>query len=183
MELIFKNPKIIIISGKAKTGKNTVADMIKDMCNENNKKVINLAYASYLKEYAKNILNWDGNEETKPRKFLQELGVDLLKAKIDTKMLVNRIVQDIKVYSYFYDVITISDARFIDEIEIIKSTFDNAIALHLYRNVELKEGNHITETALDSYNNYDYTIDNSYDLESLYDKIKEIVVKEDICTR
>ena len=55
--------KIFIISGKAGTGKNKVASIIKKIYESKNQKTINLAYASYLKEYAKNILDWDGNEE------------------------------------------------------------------------------------------------------------------------
>ena len=64
--------KIIILSGKAQSGKNKVASIIEN--NLKDKKVITISYASYLKEYAKNILKWDGNESTKPRTFLQEIG-------------------------------------------------------------------------------------------------------------
>ena len=43
-----------------------------------------------------------------------------IKNNIDDKLLINRILQDIEVFSYFYDIIIISDARLVDEIESIK---------------------------------------------------------------
>ena len=59
--------KIYVISGKARHGKDTVALDIKEVYEKKGLKVINLAYGSYIKEYAKRISNWDGSEETKPR--------------------------------------------------------------------------------------------------------------------
>ena len=79
MEFINRNPKIIIISGKASSGKSLSANIIKD--NTNN--TILLAYADYLKMYAKNISGWDGSEDTKPRELLQQLGVELIKKNIN----------------------------------------------------------------------------------------------------
>lgn len=176
MEFKKRDIKIYIISGKACSGKNVVATMIKDILKD--KKVINLAFASYLKIYAKNIINWDGNEDNKPREFLQQLGVELIKNNIDNKLLINRIIEDIKVYSYFFDVITISDARFIDEIESIKNTFDDVKVIHVIgkdNNLTDEEKNHISEMALDNYHQYDYEIRNDSNLEELYKNITKIM--------
>nr|MBP3259364.1 hypothetical protein [Bacilli bacterium] len=172
MEFVKKNTKIYILSGKSGSGKDTVASMIKNMIN---KKVISLAYASYLKMYAKEVLGWDGNDP-KPRDFLQQLGVELIKNNIDKKMLVRRMIEDIKVYNYFYDVIIITDARFPDEIDDIKANFDNVTVLHLSdRENKLtdKEKMHATETSLNNYNNYDYVVseDNLDDLSNTIEKI------------
>lgn len=49
--------KIIILTGKARSGKNQVASIIEKNLDKN---AITISYAYYLKEYAKNILNWDG---------------------------------------------------------------------------------------------------------------------------
>ncbi len=172
MEFVKKNSKIYVIGGKSGSGKDTVASMIKDKVSS----TVILSYASYLKMYAKQILGWDGNDP-KPREFLQQLGVELIKNQIDNKMLINRIIEDIKVYSYFYDVIVISDARFIDEIESIKNNFDNVTVIHMSeRNNALtdNEKKHATEIGLDGYHNYDYEIceDN---LDSLKNRVEEIV--------
>ena len=83
MEFTKKEIKIFLLSGKARSGKETVSSMIKDYYSS--KKVISISFAGYLKEYAKKILNWDGNENTKPRSFLQNLGVEIIKRKIDNE--------------------------------------------------------------------------------------------------
>lgn len=179
MEFIKKNPVIYVLSGKASTGKNKIATVIKEIYKRNDIKTINLSFASYLKEYAKNILDWDGNENTKPREFLQQLGIELIKNKINGKLLIERIVDDIKVYSYFYDVITISDARLESEINAIKDNFNNVIAIHVYKNsannLTDKQKKHLTEVALDNYHNYDYEINNDGSLEELIIKIEQII--------
>ena len=176
MELINRNPKIIILSGKMRSGKRMVSNIICNLYNEKCK-CISISYAGYLKEYAKNILSWNGSESDKPRVFLQELGTDLIKNKIDEHMLIKRVIEDIKVYSYFYDVIVISDARYIDEIELIKKEFNNVITIHINSNNCILN-NHITETSLDNYNNYDYVIDNNGSVDELCLKVKEVLFNE-----
>lgn len=166
--------KIIILSGKAQSGKNKVASIIEN--NLKDKKVITISYASYLKEYAKNILKWDGNENTKPRTFLQEIG-DYVKT-IDNKFLINRLLQDIEVYKNYFDVIIVSDARFVEEINCIKEKYENVSVINIIgreNSLNNKEKNHITETALDDYNLYDFIIENKCSIEELEQKVKNII--------
>lgn len=166
--------KIIILSGKAESGKNKVASLIKKSLK--NKKVVIVSYASYLKEYAKNILDWNGLEETKPRTFLQEIG-DYVK-KIDNKFLINRLLQDIEVYKNYFDVIIVSDARFIEEINCIKEKYENVSVINIKgreNSLNNMEKNHITETALDNYNLYDFKIENKSSIEELEQKVKNII--------
>lgn len=168
MQYINKNPKIFILSGKAKSGKNYVADIISDYY----KNSIQISYAYYLKQYVKKISNWDGLEETKPRTLLQSLGIDLIK-KIDKELLIRRVMEDIKVYSYFFDVIIVTDARLKEEIIIPKNLFD-CITIRINgkdNDLTLEQKNHITETDLDNYK-FDYII-NNIDI----DKTKEEVLK------
>jgi len=168
MQYINKNPKIFILSGKAGSGKNYVADIISDYY----KNSIQISYAYYLKQYVKKISNWDGLEETKPRTLLQSLGIDLIK-KIDKELLIRRVMEDIKVYSYFFDVIIVTDARLKEEIIIPKNLFD-CITIRINgkdNDLTLEQKNHITETDLDNYK-FDYII-NNIDI----DKTKEEVLK------
>ena len=177
MEFKKHNSKIIILTGKAQSGKNISANIIKEYYEKKNKKTVILAYAKYLKDYAKEIINWDGKEETKPRELLQQLGVELIKNQIDENMLINRIKEDIKVYQYFFDIIIISDARFETEIEEIKK--ENKVTVikieGKQNNLTLEQQNHITETALDNYNKYDYIIENTKTLEELKNHIEKIM--------
>ena len=173
---------IYVISGKARHGKDTVAIDIKEIYEKKGLKVINLAYGSYIKEYAKKISNWDGNEETKPRELLQELGTDIIRKQIDHDFFVRRLCEDILVYSYYFDIITISDARFPNELEWPKKKFDNVISIKVIRDnydsvLSEKEQKHLTEVALDEYNSYDYVIHNDGTLDDLKEKVSDVVRK------
>ena len=179
MEFVKKETKIFILSGKARSGKDEVSKIIQNYYKE--KKCITISFAYYLKDYIKRITHWDGSEKTKPRTFLQELGIELIKNKIDDKLLINRVLQDIEVFSYFYDIIIISDARLADEIEKVKEKYNNSISIRINRDsynnkLTEEEKNHLTEIGLDNYNNFDYIVDNiSY--EKLVHQIENILRK------
>ena len=176
MKLLKRKIKIIILSGKARSGKDEVADIILNYYKD--KKIKKLSYAYYLKQYVKDISNWDGSEETKPRELLQFIGIDLLKNKIDNKLLIRRMLEDILVFSYFYDIIVITDARLIDEVEDIKGKYLDSISIRVNRNMDNKltnsEKNHITEIGLDNYN-FDYVIDNNDNYDDLVNKVNNIL--------
>lgn len=179
-----KKIKIYIISGKARHGKSTTAEIIKYFYKTRNKKVVEIAYAKYIKDYAMNISDWNGSDEKKPRELLQKLGTEVIRKKIDENFFVNRICEDIKVYSYFSDVIIISDARYEDEVEVPKQTFENVTTIRIINpNLEtplsISEQKHLSETGLDNYNNYDYIIINDQDIKELETKILNMIKEVD----
>jgi len=180
MELRNDEAKVLIISGKARSGKDTSSEIIEKYYDSNALKVIKLAYADYIKMYAKNISDWDGKDETKPRELLQYLGTELIREKIDKLFFINRMIEDVKVYSYFFDVIIISDARIPEEIDIIKNNFCTAISINIIRpgfvnELSSSEKKHITEIGLDNYNDYDIEIVNDSSIEDLNNKICNIL--------
>lgn len=172
--------KIYMVSGKACHGKDTTVAMIHKIYKEKNKRIINLQFSSYIKEYAKKISNWDGSEETKPRTLLQELGTDIIRNKIDPLFFVNRIIGDIKVYSYYFDAITVSDVRAKVELDIPKQTFNDVVKVRVVRpnfdnGLSLEQKSHFTETDLDDYDKFDYEIINDGSLEDLEQKVRKMV--------
>jgi len=175
-----KEPLIYIVGGKARHGKDTVSALIKEIYEEENKKVLNLQYSSYIKEYAKKITDWDGSEETKPRELLQQLGTEVIRQNIDFNFFVKRIIGDLKVYSFFFDVLTISDARAKIEFDVPKKELDNVISIKVTRpdfdnGLSEEQKNHFTEIDLDDYDKFDYVIINDGTFEDLYDKVREII--------
>ena len=176
MNFIKRDPKIYIISGKSGSGKSIVSNIIREFYGD---KAIEISLSYYIKDYAKRVSDWDGSEETKPRDLLQQLGIELVKNQIDSKLFINRVLEDIKVFSYFYDAIIISDARLIDEVETIKNNYPDSKLIRVIgkENDKLtdEQKSHITETGLDNYNNYDYVINNSGTKEELKAKIIEII--------
>lgn len=180
-----KLKKIFIVSGKARHGKDTTCLFIKELCEKKNLKVINLSYGSYIKEYVKKITDWDGSEETKEsvRSIIQLVGTEIVRDNIDENFFVKRLCDDIKVYSYFFDIITVSDARLPNEIDIPKMNFNDVISINVKRlnfetNLSEKEQQHRTEIGLDNYDKYDYKIINDKSLEDLKLKVEKIIEGE-----
>ena len=168
MEFIKRNPKIFIISGKARSGKNEISKIIEKYYS--NKKCITISFGYYIKDYAKRISDWDGSEETKPRELLQQLGIELVRNKINNRLFINRILEDIEIFSYFYDIIIVNDARLVDEIEILKQIYSDSVSIRVVRknyenNLTLEQKKHLTETDLDEFNDFDYIIENDENLE------------------
>lgn len=180
MEIEKKDVKIFIVAGKANAGKDTTCELIDNYVKLKEKKAVNLQFSSYIKMYAKTISNWSGDEDTKPRSLLQELGTSVIRNKIDNEFFIKRIIGDIEVYSYYCDVITISDARLPLELDSIKKAFKNVYKIKVERpsfenNLNSKERRHITETALDNYDDYDYVLVNDGTIEKLNEKAKKMV--------
>ncbi len=174
-----KETKIIIIGGKARAGKHTTAGFLKEIYESKGKKVLNIQYSSYIKEYAKKISDWDGSEETKPRALLQQLGTDIIRNKIDELFFTKKIIDDLKVYSFFFDVITISDARFKIEIDEPRKVFDNITALRIVRpnfdnGLTEEQKKHRSEVDLDDYNGFNYEVINDGTLEELKEKLEKL---------
>lgn len=180
MEIRTGKTYTFIICGKARHGKDTIADIIKEYYQEKQMKILNIQYSSYIKDYAKKISNWDGSDETKPRELLQQLGTNIIRHNIDELFFVNRICEDIKVYSFFFDALTISDARFKVEVDIPKTRNENIIAVHVDRpnfdnGLTEEQKLHPTEIDLDDYDKYDYKFINDGTIEELKSKVNEML--------
>lgn len=184
MNIELKTPKIYIISGKARSGKDTTADIISEYYSLKSKKSITLSYGYYIKEYAKKVSDWDGSDDTKPRTLLQTLGTEIIRNKIDSMFFIERMIGDIKVYSYFFDVIIISDARVKAEITTIKKNFDDVIDIHIERDdfdngLTDEQKNHPTENALNDFEEYDYIVKNNGSIDELKSNIINIIEEVD----
>lgn len=180
MEIKRKDVKIFVVAGKANSGKDTTCELINNYVKLKGKNAVNLQFSSYIKMYAKTISGWNGDEETKPRHLLQELGTEVIRNNIDNEFFIKRIIGDINVYSYYSDVITISDARMPEELDSIKNSFKKVYKIKIERpnyenNLNQEERKHITETALDNYNDYDYVLVNDGTLEDLNKKVIDII--------
>lgn len=179
-----KQPLIYIICGKAQHGKDSVATFIADYYKKQGRETLDLDYAYYIKEFTKAIKGWDGKEETKPRDFLQYLGTEIIRKEMDPLMCVKRLCEDIQLYSFFFDVITVSDARFESEVRIPRTQFKNVKVIQVVRpnfdnGLTERQQNHATETGLDEFKDYDYVIQNDGSLEDLQRKVEHILEGKD----
>lgn len=166
--------KIYLVAGKSGSGKGEVAKIMKAHYLSLGKKPIITEFSKYLKMYAKEIIDWDGTEP-KPRKFLQDLGVTIRENMDMPLFFINRMMEDIKVYNLYYDVVIISDVRLPQEIEEMKKTFNNVYSVYVVNQfapspLSLEEQMHETETALENYSDFDITITND-NIEKLDDRV------------
>ena len=172
--------KLFILAGKARSGKDTTADIIEKYYKD--KKIIRRMYGRWLKDYAMMLSDWSGNDEDKPRSLLQELGVK--SREINPNYTIRRMEEDINILKDYFDIIIITDARMINEITMPKEKFKETVTIKIERpnyesNLSKKEKANITETALDNYNDYDYKVINDGSLEDLETKIKNILKESD----
>ncbi len=174
--------EIYLISGKARNGKDTLANYIIDYYNSVGKKAIRTGYSKYIRLYATELTEWDGKEETKAdyRSFLQDLGTQVIRQKMKRPdFFVKRMIDDIKVYEHYVDAVIIADVRFPIEIDDIKESFSNVHSIRVIRpnfesELNTKQRAHETEVALSDDGDYDYVLINTT-LEKLEKEIKEIV--------
>lgn len=170
--------KVYVIAGKAGCGKNTTANYIKEYYETLGKSVAITEISKYLKLFAYEIKNWDEKRETKPRTFLQEVGSAIRHELYNEDFLINRLLEDLKVYEKFVDVVIIADVRFPREVELIKEKCGatSIRVINEFNDYELSgsEKLHETETALESYDKFDYVLHNKT-FEELKNDVENIV--------
>ena len=172
--------KIYLLAGKAGSGKDLLGNYMKTKYDFKGDSACILHITTPLYEYARNYFSWDGNMEEKPREFLQEMGIEVIKNTLhkDT-FLVDRLCEDIDILKHYFDVFIITDGRLVSEFNLLRERFPDIKIIHIIRenynnNLTEKEKNHITEKDMDNYDDYDYVIENTTK-EHLYKEADKII--------
>lgn len=145
--------KVICISGKAGHGKDTAAEFLKNIAENNGNKVMVTHYADLLKYICKQFFHWDGNKDSIGRHILQYVGTDVIR-KQRPDYWVNFIADMMELFPHEWDYVIIPDLRFPNEIDVLKERGLNPIHLRVVRknyNSQLtkEQQEHPSETALD----------------------------------
>ena len=123
--------------------------------------------SKYIKYYAREMTGWNLTEEDKPRELLQQLGTNVIREALHKDdLFINRMKDDIEIFSCFYDAIIISDVRLKKEIDDLRKFFPKLIAVNIYRpnfdnGLTDAQKMHKTEIDLDDYDKFDIKIENS----------------------
>jgi len=162
--------QIFTISGHAFSGKDSVANFLKKKLDGN---TLILHYADRLKDIAKNYLGWDGNKDFKGRSFLQFLGSDLVRIKLNKPLFwVKSVCDIIEIIQDRYDYFCISDCRFQNEVYYPMACFPNMVTtvyvnrLNFDNGLTVEQKEHMSETSLDNFN-FDYVIKSESGLDKL----------------
>ena len=146
--------KVITISAPAQHGKDTMANFLLDYLESNNRTVIIIHYADYLKFICRQYYGWDGKKDESGRQILQQVGTEKARAN-NPNIWVNVIKEFLRGFGADYDYVIIPDARFPNEIDEIKAEFAT-VSIKLNRiefesNLTEEQKQHSSETALDRY--------------------------------
>jgi hypothetical protein len=174
-----KNPKIILISGKAGSGKDTFANILKE---EAKGKTLILHYADLLKYICKTYFGWNGEKDDYGRALLQKVGTDIVKSKKPT-FWVDFIIDMVSFFDNEYDYFFVADCRFVEEITTFKNTSYDVFSVRIQRDGNIlgltqEQLNHRSETALDNFD-FDFIIENNGSLNDLRIKAKNLLLALD----
>lgn len=178
--------KIILISAKARVGKDTSAEYIKKVLEEKGNKVVIDRFAKYIKSYMKDYYGWDGvTKDDYYRSKLQILGTEKIKEELNYKSFhAKRLSEDFQIIQDDFDYFLVPDTRFPDEIYTMKAMFgdDNVKTLRIERQKYFTGGMnsvnllHKSEIALDDFV-FENVIYNIGSLEELYSKLDKYINK------
>lgn len=171
--------KLILISGKARSGKDTVAEIIKQYVEARGKSVCILHYADYLKSICRTIYGWDGKKDERGRSLLQNVGQEF--RQIYPHFFVDAVIDLYKVLRHTFDVIIVPDTRYPNEIKRWRKAFIKPLTIRVERYEENglteEQKQHLSEVALDKYP-FDKVFMNNVPVESLRILVERFCVKE-----
>lgn len=172
--------KIYLLAGKAGSGKDLMGRYMKTQYDFAGHNACILHITTPLYEYARNYFSWNGNMAEKPREFLQEMGIEVIQKQLGKKyFLLDRLCEDIDILKNFFDVFIITDGRLLFEFEELKRRFPSIKIIHVIRDnyeneLTEQEKQHVTETEMEDYTDYDYIVRNT-SKERLYSEADKIM--------
>lgn len=165
-----QHARIILISGQARSGKDTTAEFIqKALLEKGEERVLTIHNADLLKFMCKSFFGWDGTKDESGRSLLQYVGTDIVRRQ-EPDFWVTFIIKVLKLFPREWDYVLIPDVRFPNEISELKKEGFDVCHIDVIRPTENglteQQRNHPSETALKN-TRPDEVIVNDGSLESL----------------
>lgn len=183
--------RVVAISGKAESGKDTIAKEIKQLLEEQNYKAMIIHFADVLKFVCRQYFDWNGEKDEYGRTLLQQVGTEM-REKNNPNMWVNITKELIRGIGVEFDYVLVPDTRFKEEIEMLNEYFD-CISVRVLRqdidaygvtrvhvnNLTDEQRAHKSERDLDDYK-FDLFITNDYYIDN--DSVNDVTLKA-LCNR
>lgn len=165
--------KVCCISAKARHGKDTAAEFIKEHLEYRGKRVLITHFADLLKFICTKFFDWDGNKDERGRTLLQYIGTDVVGAK-NPAYWAEFIVSILKMFENEWDYVLIPDCRYPIEVDTVRNSF-KTILLRVERpgfdsGLTDEQKRHPSEVDMDNYE-FDVLLLNNGNLESFKDKM------------
>ena len=176
--------KVVMISGKSGSGKDTLANFMNELLIAENKRVIIIHYADCVKFYAKQYMGWDGEKDEYGRSLLQNLGTNWVRAKYPNYWA-DLVGQFLNAVDDQFDVALIPDLRFCNEEHRVKKFNKDCVTIRINKltedgdyilnpNLTPKQHKHPSECDMDDVA-FDIMINNCDTLEDLKEDAKEVI--------
>ena len=119
--------KIILITGKARSGKDTAAEFIRETLEENGRSVLVTHYADLVKYVCTKFFGWNGLKDDTGRTLLQKVGTDCVRRE-NPDFWVDFILFMLECFPDEWDYVIIPDCRFRNEYEKpVREKFDTTL--------------------------------------------------------
>lgn len=143
---------VVLFSGKAGAGKDTVADEVCKQLQAQGYSTVVMHYADLLKFICSKYFGWDGNKDEKGRSLLQRVGTDVIR-KQEPDYWVCFIRHLLQLFPNEWDYVLIPDCRFENEIsymaEIFPTMYIRVVRADYISKLTIEQQEHSSETALD----------------------------------
>lgn len=162
--------KVIAVSGRARHGKDTVANILQKQLEEDGHRVLITHYADLLKYICTTFFKWNGEKDEAGRTLLQYVGTDVVR-KNNPDYWVDFVADILNYFEDQWDYVVIPDTRFPNEFNRLKERGLDAVHLRVVRPdfispLTKEQQAHPSETALDDVKP-DFYIVNDSDLKTL----------------
>ena len=170
--------RIVLISGKSRSGKDVTAKIIEEYLLKAGKRVLITHYADFLKEFCRVNYGYRGIKDADDRDILQHVGTDIVR-KNNPDAWVNIMVELLKGVRTEFDFVLIPDVRFENEIDVIKRNFDDVFCIDIIRDnfdngLTVSQKLHSSEMGLPECD-FDKILRNDGDLSDLKKLVADVV--------
>lgn len=169
--------KIVLVSGKARSGKDYLANKLEWYIEfVQHKRCLVLHYADALKDFCSKHYGYADKKDSREREMLQTIGTDIGRTNYEDTW-VDIVIALIRGLGCTYDFVLIPDARFPNEIQKIIDTFgkENTYSLRTFRDfttdLTTEQQNHTSETALDDWCFDEFVNTDHIELDEIYKNI------------
>ena len=169
--------KVCCISAKARHGKDTAAELIKERLEYKGQRVLITHYADLLKFICVKFFGWNEVKDEAGRSLLQYIGTDVV-GKKNPAYWAEFIVSILNMFEGTWDYVLIPDCRYPIEVETMKKQFDTTV-LRVVRpdfdnGLTEAQKNHPSEVDMDTYD-FDFALLNNGSLDSFRAKLNLFV--------
>jgi len=158
------------------SGKDSVANILKNKMELKNKKVLITHFADLLKYICRTFFNWDGVKDEAGRQILQYVGTDIIR-RTKPDYWCDFLINFLSMFKNEWDYVLIPDCRFQNEMRWPEEWDTTAVRverLNFISPLSSTQQNHISETALDYYR-FDYTIASESGLDKLEIEVNKFI--------